>query len=861
MLYEPRPQYLKCFLYCFLFLLTNCRAVPHFYEPAVAPVSAQYQSSGLNFARLLVMLKLVLLVVFCSMGIQDLLTFIFGEKQKKVEYVDVALIEPPLVGKFLAVDVSCYMHSFCALISTARPFHQKPPVCLQSNVSHYMDQQYRYFKELNIGWIFVFDGLYHTMKEDENSSRSDTRKLNLDIIDNLYLSGNAEDKQDVSRLEKSLKAATYPREDIIANFLVWAKLNDIRTVGAPFEADWQLLELERSGIAAGILTVDSDLIPLGGELVILKHDNTLKLPCQVAIRSQVLETADMEEADFLRYCFLLGTDYLLRIPGNGKATVLKLMRKWQSRNEEIEFVDFVLASVPTKVNNSEFKVKYRERWQLNENLFLYPPVFRIFPCSNDGTDTEISQYDAFFNGDYDVKLVPVNQPAFEGEADEAEVDTDQNCWAGNLIGFDPVQMLASAAAGKTVKHVLEGVEDLRPVGPKDFFNMSVWIRTGSPPQKILCPLIGQHYYTIGSYIDFSAIPLEWQHTGALLEWLGHRKVPLPKALAKRSDVDKEVKKYRLLANKDADDIEDIPPPYCRVSSADGKGENIQIGRGSYLSWDMLFVDQTIVWKSDGVESVIRYRLPLLDDTYLDGIFGDRKNGIRTRAMNHVKGGGFDISTLRFTDNAYIEQEDIVIEEAAVVVVGEGGGEVDFDAVFDTAQHNRYEGNDLSTAPHRRAPTKAAATTTTATATATTATATTAETTTTPAPPKTTRTKTRRPVLIISCECTPSMKADNYSVYLVFDAARKEYMPSPISRCGCPAGRLFCSHMLGLCLILYGLQINHDLSLEEYKLLLPEPVKTIQSLGISVNYVFTGNRYNQRKGNTHMNLKTRKISNL
>ena len=61
------------------------------------------------------------------------------------------------------------------------------------------------------------------------------------------------------------------------------------------------------------------------------------------------------------------------------------------------------------------------------------------------------------------------------------------------------------------------------------------------------------------------------------------------------------------------------------------------------------------------------------------------------------------------------------------------------------------------------------------------------------------------VKIIRCKCTPSMKSKVYDVSLVFEYVEDKgewiFAVSP-SLCDCANGQFFCSHLLGLLLILY-----------------------------------------------------------
>ena len=90
------------------------------------------------------------------------------------------------------------------------------------------------------------------------------------------------------------------------------------------------------------------------------------------------------------------------------------------------------------------------------------------------------------------------------------------------------------------------------------------------------------------------------------------------------------------------------------------------------------------------------------------------------------------------------------------------------------------------------------------------------------------------VRLLSIQCTPSMKNEVYAVYLAFCDGK--LLPVP-SRCDCPNGQLFCSHMLGQLLLLYLLQRNTTWDMNALKLALPQPVKSVQGLPIAMQYAF------------------------
>ena len=92
--------------------------------------------------------------------------------------------------------------------------------------------------------------------------------------------------------------------------------------------------------------------------------------------------------------------------------------------------------------------------------------------------------------------------------------------------------------------------------------------------------------------------------------------------------------------------------------------------------------------------------------------------------------------------------------------------------------------------------------------------------------------------------TPSMKANEYAVNLVFrkgildhDEVGVRFVRSPYSHCDCPAGQMFCSHMLGFLGILRVIQEHLLLSYSKISALFPPSVKALSSTGILLEYVF------------------------
>ncbi|EJK62000.1 hypothetical protein THAOC_17411 [Thalassiosira oceanica] len=92
-----------------------------------------------------------------------------------------------------------------------------------------------------------------------------------------------------------------------------------------------------------------------------------------------------------------------------------------------------------------------------------------------------------------------------------------------------------------------------------------------------------------------------------------------------------------------------------------------------------------------------------------------------------------------------------------------------------------------------------------------------------------------PVILIELPCTPSMKSEIYGGALVF--SRDGVYLASKSRCDCPNGCYFCSHMLAKFVYFRLIQIRPQWTAEDFKSVMPDPIKSLQGLPIQVQYVF------------------------
>lgn len=92
------------------------------------------------------------------------------------------------------------------------------------------------------------------------------------------------------------------------------------------------------------------------------------------------------------------------------------------------------------------------------------------------------------------------------------------------------------------------------------------------------------------------------------------------------------------------------------------------------------------------------------------------------------------------------------------------------------------------------------------------------------------------VRIFSIKCTPSARKDAYTIYSVFRQSDDSFLQAPASRCNCPVGRFFCSHMLAF-IVLFGMiqSLSAEEDLAWFEGNHPPPIQSVNSLCIPLEY--------------------------
>jgi exonuclease-1 len=101
-------------------------------------------------------------------------------------------------------------------------------------------------------------------------------------------------------------------------------------VVAPYEADSQLVYLERQGLISGIVSEDSDLLVFGAKRLLTKmdqHGQCIEINRRDFCAVREISLTDWTDREFRHMAILSGCDYLDGVNNVGLKTAYRLIRK------------------------------------------------------------------------------------------------------------------------------------------------------------------------------------------------------------------------------------------------------------------------------------------------------------------------------------------------------------------------------------------------------------------------------------------------------------------------------------------------------------------------------------------------------
>lgn len=212
--------------------------------------------------------------------------------------------------------------------------------------------------------FLIFDGDYLPSKAateaDRSKRREDSRKAGLELLN------AGKTSQAYLEFQKAVDVTPEMARQLIDEL----KKTGVQYIVAPYEADAQMVYLERKGILDGILSEDSDLLVFGAKCLLTKLDqygNCIEINKADFSACKDITLTGWSDVEFRRMAILSGCDYLASINNMGLKTAYRMVRKHKTIEKVLRMLAF----------DGKFFVPkgYLEAFYQAEHTFLHQRVF------------------------------------------------------------------------------------------------------------------------------------------------------------------------------------------------------------------------------------------------------------------------------------------------------------------------------------------------------------------------------------------------------------------------------------------------------------------------------------------------------
>ncbi|KAJ4384738.1 Rad2 nuclease [Didymella sp. IMI 355093] len=262
-------------------------------------------------------------------------------------------------GQTIGVDAYGWLHRGTAACAI--------DLALEKPTTKYIDfcmNRVRMLVHFGITPYLIFDGDNLPSKAGTEKDRRERRKEGKRLGLELLKVGKT------SQAQLELQKAVDVTPDMARAFIEELKANNVQYVVAPYEADSQMVYLERKGIIDGILSEDSDLLVFGAKCLITKLDkygDCVEVNRNHFTACREISLVGWSDADFRRMAILSGCDYLPGIGGLGLKTAHRMLRKHKTVDRLVKAALF----------DGKLKVPsgFMADFEQAERTFLYQWVF------------------------------------------------------------------------------------------------------------------------------------------------------------------------------------------------------------------------------------------------------------------------------------------------------------------------------------------------------------------------------------------------------------------------------------------------------------------------------------------------------
>ncbi|KAG5932521.1 hypothetical protein E4U53_001290 [Claviceps sorghi] len=261
-------------------------------------------------------------------------------------------------GQTLAVDAYGWLHR--AAYSCAVELGQDKPT---NRYVHAAMHRVRMLQHFGVTPYMVFDGDYLPSKAATESSRARRREEKKRLANELLKAGKT--SQAAHEFQKCIDITP----EMAACLIQELKKMGIPFVVAPYEADAQLVYLERQGLVDGILSDDSDLLVFGAKRLLTKLDqygNCIEINRRDFCACREVSLTGWSDTDFRRMAIMSGCDYLDGLPGVGLKTAYRLLRKSKTPERVVRLLQF---------DGKRISENYLTQFYQAELTFLHQWVF------------------------------------------------------------------------------------------------------------------------------------------------------------------------------------------------------------------------------------------------------------------------------------------------------------------------------------------------------------------------------------------------------------------------------------------------------------------------------------------------------
>ena len=219
-------------------------------------------------------------------------------------------------------------------------------------------------KHFGVTPYLVFDGDYLPSKAVTEIGRENKRAASKRLGLELYRMNK------VSQAHSELQKAVDVTPEMARQFIEELKTNNIQYVVAPYEADAQLVFLEKGNVIQGILSEDSDMLVFGAQRLLTKLDQYGD--CVLFRRARFtacreVNLAGWSDKEFRTMAIMSGCDYIPSIDKMGLKTAHRLVRKYKTIEKILTMLAF----------DGKFRVPpdYLENFKRAELTFVHQRVF------------------------------------------------------------------------------------------------------------------------------------------------------------------------------------------------------------------------------------------------------------------------------------------------------------------------------------------------------------------------------------------------------------------------------------------------------------------------------------------------------